>query len=214
MTDLEKYTETELSKESLVQWTGMSIEAERIANAIEITCDEEESMAISAISKIKSFGKETEAARKNHVEPFNKLVKRVNDMFRPISDSIEKAETEIKAKIGGYRTEKEKARLEFERKQQEEFQRKIAEEQAKAKAEKREAVIIAPPVATMKETVTRTENGSAFSRKVWKFRIVDEAQIPRQYLAVDETKIRAAIKSGVHAIQGCEIYETEEIAIR
>ena len=213
MNSLELY-EKELTPESIIQWSGMAIQAEQIAHSVEITCDEEESMAVSAISKIKSFGKETETARKNHVEPFNKLVKRVNDMFRPISESIEKAETEIKEKIKGYRQEKEKARLEFERKQQAEFARKIAEEQAKAKVEKREAAIIAPPVATVKETITRTESGSAFSRKVWKFRVVKEQEVPRQYLVVNETSIRGAIKLGIHAISGCEIWEEEDISIR
>jgi hypothetical protein len=49
---------------------------------------------------------------------------------------------------------------------------------------------------------------------VWKFDILDEQKIPRQYLLIDEVGIRAAIRSGVREIEGLKIYEDFEISVR
>lgn len=65
----------------------------------------------------------------------------------------------------------------------------------------------APPATTQTATL-----GSAQIRKVWAFRIVDRALIPRQFLQVDEPAIRRAVVDGARSIPGVEIYETEQIA--
>ena len=47
------------------------------------------------------------------------------------------------------------------------------------------------------------------ARFVWRFRVVDEAKIPRKYLAVDEKKIGADVKThGPECgIPGIEVYK-------
>ncbi len=49
--------------------------------------------------------------------------------------------------------------------------------------------------------------------KLWKFSIDDATKIPAQYLIVDETKIRQAIKEGVRIIPGIKIYQEESLRI-
>jgi hypothetical protein len=197
----------------LTEWNALSIKAERISEAIEVNNDTEEQMAIDSLSDIKRFQKQVEDARKSEVDPFNKLVKRINDIFRPIGDGLAKSEETIKGKIKAWRIAKEEIRRVEERKQMEEYQKKIAEEQAKAKKEKREAEIIVPPPAII-PTQTIGTQGKAPTRKVWKFEVVDETKIPRQYLVIDEVKIRAAIKSGLKEIDGLRIYEDIDISVR
>ena len=197
----------------LTEWNALSIKAERIANAIEIDSDEEEQMGIDSLADIKRFQKQVEEARKNQVDPFNKLVKRVNDIFRPIGDGLVKSEAVIKDKVKNWRVKKEQIRQAEERKRQAEYAAKIAEEQAKAKLEKREVEIVIPPPAII-QTITRGTSSTASSRKVWKFEILDESKIPRQYLIVDESKIRAAIKLGTREIEGVKIFEDFDISVR
>ncbi len=54
-------------------------------------------------------------------------------------------------------------------------------------------------------------NGTA---KVWKFEVTDANQVPREYLEVDETKIRKAVGSGMRSIPGVRIYEDTQLRIR
>lgn len=197
----------------LTEWNALSIKAERIANAIEIDSDEEEQMGIDSLADIKRFQKQVEEARKNQVDPFNKLVKRVNDIFRPIGDGLVKSESVIKDKVKNWRVKKEQIRQVEERKRLETYQKQIADEQARAKVEKREAEIVLPPPAII-QTNTRGTSSTASSRKVWKFEILDESKIPRQYLIVDESKIRAAIKLGTREIEGVKIFEDFDISVR
>lgn len=197
----------------LTEWNALSIKAERIAGAISVDSDEEEGMAIDSLADIKRFMKQVEEARKNQVDPFNKLVKRVNDIFRPIGDGLTNSESVIKDKVKQWRIKKEQIRQAEEEKRQREYQAKIAEEQARAKKEKREAEIIVPPPAII-QTQTKGSASTASSRKVWKYEIVDESKIPDEYFVLDESKIKAMIRAGVHEISGLKIFEDFEISVR
>lgn len=50
--------------------------------------------------------------------------------------------------------------------------------------------------------------------KRWTFEVTDAAQVPRQFLQVDEKKIREAIASGERSIAGVRIYQDESISLR
>ena len=89
---------------------------------------------------------------------------------------------------------------------------KAAEEKAKAEALK--APLVLPPIIPIRPPA-RTESGAlAYQVKSWKFEIVDADIIPRQFLTVDEKKIREAVDLGLRDIQGVRIYETVETRIR
>ena len=51
-------------------------------------------------------------------------------------------------------------------------------------------------------------------RPSWKYEVVDPAAEPREYLVLDDQKIRAAIKSGVRQIVGLRIFEHAETRFR
>lgn len=63
-------------------------------------------------------------------------------------------------------------------------------------------------------SVTRTESGSAHTRKRWKFEVVDAMQVPRQYLMVDDRLLRAAVSDGEREIPGVRIYAEDDLAVR
>lgn len=52
------------------------------------------------------------------------------------------------------------------------------------------------------------------STKRWAFEITDAAQVPREYLMVDEKKIREAVTNGERIIPGVRIYQSESLTIR
>jgi hypothetical protein len=83
---------------------------------------------------------------------------------------------------------------------------KKAEEDAAANAIAAPQVV--SPIMPKKDTITRTEQGvSAFTKRPWKFEILDMDKIPRIYCSPDAGKIRDAVKMGVRIIDGARIYE-------
>jgi hypothetical protein len=67
---------------------------------------------------------------------------------------------------------------------------------------------------TAKETpaMIRTEGGAkSTTAKVWTFKVMNEAEIPREYLVLDEKKVRDAIRVGTRNIAGLEIYQADQL---
>jgi len=183
----------------LVKWNAYSIEAEQTADFITITDDEENGMAINTLSKIKQFGKEVESARTETVKPLNDLVKRVNNMYKPITESLSKSETVIKGKMLVFSNEKERIRREEEAKRQREFEeaKKKAEAErieaqrkadAEAKKNKTAPVIVEqkfvePPAPLMQEKSVRSSEGMATVQKSWKGEVSNPMDILKGIIA-------------------------------
>lgn len=58
---------------------------------------------------------------------------------------------------------------------------------------------------------TRTSDAKATFVKVRRFRITDEAAVPKEYLCVDLKKIGKVVDAGLSSIPGVEIYEEEQV---
>jgi DNA polymerase III alpha subunit (gram-positive type) len=144
--------------------------------------------------------KREEAARKAAAELQEKLRREAEEANRKArEEAARKAEEEARARAA---SEAEIAAA-----------KKKAEEEAKA----REVVapVVQEPIVPKESNVTRSESGvAAYQRKTWTFEITDETQIPREYLKVDEGKIRDAIKMGARDIAGIRIYETSTTVFR
>lgn len=92
---------------------------------------------------------------------------------------------------------------------------KALQEEAKAVAEA-ETVIPEIPVPDVTVGAPAPKVEGVSTRKVWRWRLVDFAQVPDQYKALDETKVNGvvkALKDGA-AIPGIEVYAEEVIAVR
>lgn len=59
-----------------------------------------------------------------------------------------------------------------------------------------------------------TEEGSMTRKFGYKWEIEDEGQIPREFLSIDEKKIKEAMKSGIREIKGLKIIQNEELLFR
>jgi len=133
-------------------------------------------------------------------------------------DPMESALRRVKRIMADYDTEQERVRRE-EQLRLEAAARRLAEDrliaeaaaaeadgdQAQADAILAEPVVIAPVI--LPGATPKIEGGPVY-REVWKFRIVDAALIPREYLIPDEKKLGAMTRAlkGAMRVPGVEAY--------
>lgn len=140
---------------------------------------------------------------------------------------------ELKAKADAERKEREEAEAMFGARNQEDIraaeeaaerERVAAESAARERANRAELERLATNARLERERNERDketkrqlaeiEAGRVKNmRKTWVHEITDGAAIPRQYLVVDESLIRAAIKGGAREIPGVRIYEKTDLAV-
>lgn len=181
----------------------------------QVTNDSQMVSATNLLSVIAKHKKELEEQRKFLVKPLNDHVKSINNRFKTYSLPLDRADKTLRDKVLSYRQEQERKRRE-----EEERLRKLAEKEqarlekkAEKKGEPTPPPIIVPTIEGPAKTV-QADYGTASIKQVWVHEIVDEQQIPREYLMVDEKKIAAVVKAGIRNIPGVRIYQTDQLAVR
>ena len=174
------------------------------ANALVIKTDEDNRTAINMLANVKDMARQAETKRKLIVDPYNGLIKSINNYFRPLTDTLANCESAIKRKIMAYQQEiadkAEKARMATMKKIEE---GKITLEQGVKKLEK---------VAEPEKTVRSAEATMTF-REVKKVEITDASKLPREYLIPDEAKIKKVALAGVQ-IPGVQVVIEKVPSIR
>jgi len=56
----------------------------------------------------------------------------------------------------------------------------------------------------------KTDVGSGSTKSYYEYKVVDLDLVPREYLKLDKTAVNSAVKNGVRAIPGVDIYETKK----
>lgn len=184
------------------------------ARAFRIDSEETQKGAVAFLGQIKTAAKGLEKKRDEIVDEPNSFVKAVRGLVKSFTDKLADAEISLKDKVLTYNRT-----LELKRQEQEALARKETEKLQKKLdkgAEKKglDPVQLPTPIIPKTAPVTRTETGTAFTKKLWTFKILDETQIPREYLVASDTKIRDAIKGGIRDIPGLEIFEQESLTVR
>jgi len=84
----------------------------------------------------------------------------------------------------------------------------------KVEAKQEQAAMVAAPVIQVAQAAPKVDGAS--TRKTWKARVVDETNVPREFLMVNEKALDAYAKAtkGKFAVGGVEFYEQESMAIR
>ncbi len=172
---------------------------------------------------IKLSMKEIEARRKEITNPLDEAKKAAmlqqNKMLAPMVQ-IEK---QLKGKVGGYLSEKQRLQEEADRKLRE---AEIAKKEA-AKAEIMEqaemseselaldgAIKIDEEIEELKtapitkiSTAHRGTFSGAYQKTVKKWRVVDKKLVPAEFLIVDEKQIGALVRAGRKEIPGIRIWD-------
>jgi len=203
-----------------------------------VDSDTRKNEAMTSASQIKRLQKAVEERRKQLVEPLNAQVKQINAYAKEILFPLDGAESHLRKHLIDWERKLEQERqeaqrkLDRERRQREEMERVEAakakqatnevedlfgesneyeKEQAQAESDRKKFLAQQEQDARQKAIAESRVKGT---RKAWVFEVTDESQVPREYLVVDEKRIRSAISSGVRNIAGVRIFEEIKMAIR
>lgn len=186
-----------------------------------LVVDSQESAArcIDIASGAKKAAKQIDAALKAIIQKPEARIKECRGFAKVFTDRAAVIESEAKGKVAAWQMQ-ERIRIQREeeekRKLTEELNRKLQEDAIEAGMSEAEAkqVKVDMPTAPTTPAVLRTEGGAKSSTAmVWTFDIEDANAIPRDYLCVDEKKIRDAVRLGTREIPGVKIYQKEQIRI-
>lgn len=181
---------------------------------------------LSWAKDIKLNIKELEVMQAEFLKPLKSMQDAIKAKFKPVLEVLEQAEKISKQKVLDYAREQERL-AELQRARQQEEENRIAEERKKKLLEEAEAAALfsSPEEAKIIEDQAKAIEPAKIgivdvkqsgARKIWKFRIVDETKIPRNYLKIDEAKIGQMVRScsGNIEIDGVEVYSEDSLAIR
>lgn len=188
----------------------------------QITNDKEESDGNDLLKIAKNLRKAADEERAATVKPFNDGVKSINTRYKeqiigPLDEAIAKLESKIKP----YALKKIQIQRENERIARENLEREALEKASKAETPEAQNQIIETAVKAAdrieKPNTVRGSYGSVTSsRIVYKFEVEDLSQVPREYLVLDESKVRKAINGDkrVESIPGIKIVEDVQLTSR
>ena len=198
------------------------------ANEIVIISQQQYTAAGVFLKGVKGLMKEINATFDPIVKKAHEAHKEAKAQQKKHLDPLESAERTIKGKMSNYYLEQERKRQEEQAKRDEQARREEQkrkqelDEQAKKweekgkheKAEERRALkedvmIDAPIVAPQVEEVEGVS-----MREMWDFAIIDETQIPREYLIPDEKAIRQVVKAmkAKTNIPGVKVFSKKVVA--
>ncbi len=174
------------------------------------------------LKSIKGFLKSIEDARTRITKPINESLREVNAQAKEAAAPFLESETKIKRAMIAWSDERDRLQREEQRRQNEiarkeqERLQEIADRAAakgqtdKAEAFQERAQAVVAPVA---QQAAPKVAGIAIP-KVWVFEVTDEDLIPREYLVVDETRIRRVVTAlkGDTKIPGVRVFEQKRIS--
>jgi len=172
----------------------------------EIATEAELEQASQALTGITKNLNEWEQTRKQIVGPANAFVRHINDLWKMRTEPVRAEEVRIRRMMGDFRAKEARRR-------QEEYEAALKESQEFFANGSPIPEVVAP----IPEDVTRkveTENGSVQFTTVWKWAVEDEAQIPREYFALDTVKLNKVVKAGLRNIPGIRVYSEQVPAVR
>lgn len=199
-------------------------------DSFQVTCkDEYESAGIYFLQLSKHL-KKAEEERKKIVDPINAGLKRVNQLFKNITDPLNKIKDSLEEKMGIF-TKSERKRLEDEKRAELEIQKKAHEDAAKkarldaietgseaalqvAQNFTKQADKIDLNNVEVSQTVRFGKEGTLSERRIWKWKVTNPILVPREFLAIDEKAINSFVKMNqdTRIIPGIEFYQETSFA--
>lgn len=172
------------------------IDTEVLSRDIIITNQDEYTHAGDVMKLCKNKIKEIDDERKQYTQPLDESKKRIMAKAKSITEPLEQYVAKISKAMGDWYLQEEKKR---------QAEQKKLEEQAIAEVGDNPDVIV-PIVESVKTTKGQVSTTTGIKYNT--FEIVDESLVPREYLMLDESKIKEAInKGGVKSISGIKIVE-------
>lgn len=183
--------------------------------------------ANDGLRRIKEAAKRTEEFFKPMKRAADEAKKKILDAERQLTGPLNEAEAACKGAISSYLQAEERKRLEEQQRLQAQAdeearrQREALEKRA-AQAKRPEtqqrhleaAQAIQAPVVHIAPSIPKVDG--LVTRKIWKARVVDATQVPREFLTVNEKALDAYAKAtkGSAQVPGVMFYEEQQLASR
>lgn len=193
-------------------------------NALQVTSKESAAQAGDVLTQLAAFLKGVEDQRKFFVKPLNDHVKSINALFQGIAGPVVMADAALRKKMLAWkateRAEAERARLAAEKAARDAEDARLKAENARGAKARGKAEDAAQQAAQAAEQATasylmaapeRVEGVGTQGR--WTYEVVDESQVPREYLELDATRINTAIRGGKREIPGLRIFKKEGLVV-
>lgn len=212
----------------------MQIESYRIderAKLISVTDAVSYDTAVTFLKEVNTKLKDFKAQRDKYIKPMKDSIKAIDERLKESIKLLEDTDTTLREKLNSYLNEvrkREEERLALERKKREdEAIRQLDNlEQAKTQAGEYDEVTqkaIQRTIenkqnkaieATVSQEKVNLSTNSASVSMVWDFEVINKAQLPLEYLKVDEVAIRNAIRNGSREIAGVKIFQKSQLSLR
>lgn len=180
---------------------GQATKALAAAQDITIKTDADMEQAADVLSRIKKVGKMLDSYKETQTRPLMTQLQEIRDTLKPLEQNRDEAEKIIKSKMLAYQKEVDaKNQLERDRLAARVEKGTMNQDTAIEKIENQQEV----------KKTAQGKVGKIATRKITKYRIVDERLIPREYLTPNMALITDAIKRGV-AVPGAESYQEDVI---
>lgn len=202
---------------------GKILELAERCNGALVTDDE----SLEQGKELAKVGKKLETLiedrRKEITKPYLDEKKRIDDFVKLLLAEVNDAVKVLRGRILDFEREKERIRLENLRKLEEEQRAKQAEIEKKLResAQNQDMSAAQEALKLNEELMIDAQREAQFEqaksssiRKVWTYEITDENAVPRNYLMIDEKKVKQAISAGVREIPGINIFQTEQLNLR
>jgi hypothetical protein len=150
------------------------------------------SLDLAKISKI------FDSKRQDAVKPALEEQRRINDAYKPVITKLDEVSKKLINQVNDYVKEVQKI----------EAERKAIEAKAQAEALIEGKAVLPEPIRPV------SPNVKVSTTTVWVYEVVDQLQIPRQFLSPDPVKIQNSIKAGVRSIAGLKIFQQERVGRR
>lgn len=202
------------AKQHFTVYDDKLAQMQKQADKAKITDEQSAAHATEMMAQANSLKKEIEKRRKHIVDDAYSFYKAVLGFSKPYEAALDKIVRTIKDKYGQWSYQVEMERRKAEKKAQEAAAKKQKEMDQAAKKAGIDPVAMPTPVLPKKQEPTRTDTGTASTKMVWDFEVMDFSQLPDKYKLVDEKAIRAAIRAGIREIPGVKIEEKPQVSVR
>jgi hypothetical protein len=135
------------------------------------------------------------------LKPLNESLKALKSLFKPLESMLEDKIETIRGSMNSYQTDK----VRFIKEQEEKIGKRLNSGNIKMETAMRKMEELDVPQKSVS-----TEDGAVSFVTIKKFEIMDQTLIPRDYLIVDETAIRNAMKANIE-IPGVRYYEEQSL---
>ncbi len=168
-------------------------------NGIVVTTPDDYRLAVATLKELAAKYRNLTKRRQEATKPLDAAKAAIMGWFRPAVDELELCLSQLRRQIAAY----------------EDHQRKL---EAEASADHVAAIAAgkAPDMAKLARAFSGAVSGEGVTVKhPWDFEVTDPDAVPREYLKIDEQKIRLVVRALKErtAIPGVRVFKTTQIAV-